>query len=251
MDCKVTFVKKSYVVCITVIITTSILFSACTKSIQSELAVPIDQVINSSVESTSEYDEVSFPIPSAQTTTNNNPSKEEQGEPVVFHDSAFESAFREFYHIVGPIYKSELLEIDNLTLQNAGIEDIADVELFENLIWLDLQNNNISDISPIKQLSKLEVLWLTNNNISNISALSELTNIYSLGLSENAIQNISFLKNLRALEMLSLSGNPIDDISVLKGMTKLNMLYLANTNVSDGQIAEVKSFLPAHTSVIY
>ncbi len=168
---------------------------------------------------------------------------------VQFNDPLFEKSLRKAHNLYGDIHTSDLLEIEDLTLQRCGLSDISDVAKLKNLRWLDLQYNDISDISALKNLDKLEVLWLTGNNISDISALSGLTRIYSLGLAENRISDISALKNMNGLVMLSLDKNPVRDITVLHGKIKFQNVYLNSTSLTKEQIKAFKESIPSSSRV--
>ncbi len=131
------------------------------------------------------------------------------------------------------IMLSDVWEMDDLSLWNAGISDISALSELTNLRQLSLNENNISDISALSGLTGLTSLDLRSNNIHDISALSDLSGLTWLLLSSNNISDISALSRLTGLTHLEIYSNDISDISALGGLTELQSLTLSNNDISD------------------
>ncbi len=112
-----------------------------------------------------------------------------------------------------------------------SIEDIPDLDQFQDIKYLDLSNNEISKISGLGNFRNLTYLNLSNNNISKISGLDNNKNLTYLNLRKNKITEITGLKNLTKLMELNLSDNFISKISSLDSLLKLRRLNLDKNKI--------------------
>ncbi|XP_014026661.2 uncharacterized protein isoform X2 [Salmo salar] len=134
-----------------------------------------------------------------------------------------------------------LASITRLTINNAGITDIASRALwfFRNLKTLSLDLNNISQLNPawFSQPAILQNLTLIQNHIEVVedSMLSGLTGLISLNLTRNMIKSIApgSFSTQTHLASLDLSGNRIVTISPgsFSGLTGLTSLNLARNRI--------------------
>ena len=106
---------------------------------------------------------------------------------------------------------SDMTLLENLTAEEAGITDLAGLELATNLTELRLSGNEIGNVFLLAQLTKLTRLDLAGNKISNVTSLAQLTNLTHLDLSDNRIVDVAPLKKLARLTELNLSKNQIAD----------------------------------------
>lgn len=90
----------------------------------------------------------------------------------------------------------------SLNLSHLKIEDVGDIVLCKNLIYLDLQNNQIFTLTPLKVCLKLKILNLANNMISSLEGISELKELYFLRLEGNNIKTQLMLNPLSSLPVL-------------------------------------------------
>ena len=102
-------------------------------------------------------------------------------EIVNFNDSSLEEAVRKALNKPsGPLYKSEVNDIQKLEAAGKGIQNLKGIENLTSLTYLDLGRkwkdggwnyNIIKDLSPISNLININYLNLSGNKIENISAL--------------------------------------------------------------------------------
>lgn len=118
-----------------------------------------------------------------------------------------------------------LTQMQDLGLQNCGIEDISFLSGLTELRGVNLNGNSITDITPLAGLVKLEGLGLAENNISDISVLKNFSNLFDLALDGNEIRDISALAQLTHLNQVGLSDNLIEDLTPLAG--KEELMYAA------------------------
>ena len=110
---------------------------------------------------------------------------------IPINDENLKKALLEKYDIDGnkKITKHDLLNIDELDLDNKGIEDITILESMPNLETIILSNNKIKNIKVIEELSnskKIHSINLKNNEIEDIQQIKD-ANFEVINLSENYI----------------------------------------------------------------
>lgn len=115
----------------------------------------------------------------------------------------------------------KLTSLQDLGLQNCGIQDISFLSTLTELRGINLNHNLITDLTPLTGLTKLERLGLAENHIRDISPLENLTNLYDLSVDGNEIRDISALSGMTHLNQAGLSDNGISDLSPLSGKTEL------------------------------
>lgn len=119
----------------------------------------------------------------------------------------------------------KLTKMQDLGMQECGIEDISFLSGLTELRGVNLNGNRVTDITPLAGLSKLERVGISENKIRDISALYDLHNIYDLAMDKNEIQDISALAPLSRLNQVGISDNQIADLSPLAG--KEELMYAA------------------------
>ncbi len=133
----------------------------------------------------------------------------------------------------------ELEKVDTLTLRNSRIADIAGLERFTSLCFLDLSNNSIEDFSPLRGLTSLETLRCSGNLGTELGWVGGLTSLRELDLSKNRLFDgggaalTRALGGLTALRTLDLSGNLLTSIDGLDCLTELTRLDLYDNAVHD------------------
>ncbi len=153
--------------------------------------------------------------------------------PVEFRDAELLAVIRsKLNKPTGPLYRSELARLTELTASGLVIEDLSGIEYCTNLRTLSLANNHIRDISPLARLTALQRLELSYNQVSDITPLAELQSLNWLSLNNNRLSDISPLTGLTELRWLSLAGNEISDLSALAAMRNMRTLNLANNQIS-------------------
>ena len=102
--------------------------------------------------------------------------------------------------------------LEELILNNVGINNINEIELLSNsIIRLDLSNNHIEDITNLKHFRKLRFLNLSSNKIKEIKGLENLKDLTTLYLQNNQISDITPLSMNTSLTTLNLKGNTAID----------------------------------------
>ena len=176
-----------------------------------------------------------------------------------------------------PIYSGEMLRIEELKAEAAGIERLKGLEYATNLRGLFLGNvysrdweviwtktekqevytvtkpetpNRISDLTPLENLTKLTWLDLECNEVSNLYPVRNLTNLRVLFLEENRITNVGPLADLTNLEDLDLSNyfyspqwagnNAISDLTPLRNLINLEELHVSYNPIG-GNIEVVRN----------
>ncbi len=119
----------------------------------------------------------------------------------------------------------KLLLMEELGLQDCGLQDIQFLSNLTELRAINLNYNFITDLTPLEKLSKLERLGAAANQISDIRPLAALTDLFDLALDQNQIEDISALAGLSSLNQLGISDNQITDLSPLAG--KENLMFLS------------------------
>ena len=132
----------------------------------------------------------------------------------------------------GTIYRSDLAEITHLTVNDARIESLEEIQYCINLKTLSLIGNRISDLDLLVNLTKLERLELGHNQISDLEPLSHLESLEWLALNDNRISDIGPLSELPQLTWLSLSRNEISRISGLAGLNRLESLDISGNAIN-------------------
>lgn len=113
----------------------------------------------------------------------------EKTEIVEFSDSSLEAAVRKALNRPsGPLYKSEVNDIQKLEAAGKGIQNLKGIENLTSLTYLDLGRkwedggwnyNIIEDLSPITNLININYLDLSGNKIENIEPLIKNNGITS------------------------------------------------------------------------
>ena len=116
---------------------------------------------------------------------------DDKEKEIPIDDENLKKALLEKYDIDGnkKITKHDLLNIDELDLDNKGIEDITILESMPNLETIILSNNKIKNIKVIEELSnskKIHSINLKNNEIEDIQQIKD-ANFEVINLSENYI----------------------------------------------------------------
>lgn len=132
-----------------------------------------------------------------------------------------------------PITSEDMLRLDRIEADEAGIRDLTGLEHAMRLERIEFRHNAISDLSPLAGLVRLDNIKLRGNKITDVSPLGKLTNVDWLGLEENAITDLSPLAGLVKLNGIGIEGNPVTDVSPLAKMVSLEGIVAWNTAITD------------------
>lgn len=129
-----------------------------------------------------------------------------------------------------------LTKLENLTIQNCKLSNIAPFKKLTAVTHLDLSGNSVYDLSPLSGMTKLKELNLKSNVIADLSALSNLKSLTKLDVSQNnIITSLAPLSSLEKLEWLDASINSITELGNIGNLKALRYLSLATnklTNIS-------------------
>ena len=114
---------------------------------------------------------------------------------------------------------------------DAVIADTSGIERLVNLEELSLERAGLTDVSFLSGLTMLEVLDLDYNRISDLSPLAGLTEIIELDVNGNDVRSIAPLAGLTKLKQLDLDANHIADLSPLVGLTALRELDIHQNRI--------------------
>ena len=180
-------------------------------------------------------------------------------EPVYFEDEAIEQAVRQQLYLGNSvIYSDQLWEIksfvvpegaqtlndlsrfvylENLTIQNFGIDSLAFLTNLPTLRKLDLSGCRFpaAELNIIGSLPNLQDLNLSKCGLSTLAGLEHAIELSYLNLSENSVRNLSPLSSLFRLQELNLSQNAVTDLTQLGNLahlTKLDVSYNALNSIA-------------------
>ena len=132
-----------------------------------------------------------------------------------------------------PLTLEEMLTLESLTADAAGISSLQGLQAATRLEYLDLSDNALTDVAELARLSNLQTLLLGGNRLRDLSPLSGLNGLQALTLAGNGISNISALSGLSSLEQLWLDGNGLSDIAALAELESLTYLHLGDNRIAD------------------
>ncbi len=81
--------------------------------------------------------------------------------------------------------------LPDVTLGQAGIEDLTPFVRMTNLTELSLPGNQIRDLSPLADMARLEYLYVNENLVEDLSPLAELKNLKYVDVTGNRIADFS------------------------------------------------------------
>lgn len=170
-------------------------------------------------------------------------------EPVVFTDSAIESAARTLLGVSEnhQIYTNELWEIKEFTVP-AEAQSLDDLKYFPYVEKLTIQEHKLSSLSSLSILSKLTEVDLSNSRFpsEDLEILAKLPSLQKLTLSNCGLSTIAHLAGAGSLTLLDLSNNTVRNLEALSSiptLTELNLQHNAVTDLSALSVLEELSTL--------
>lgn len=131
------------------------------------------------------------------------------------------------------ILESDVLGIEYLSCHDLGITDLAGLEAFSSMKWLNLDGNQFTNISALKDLNDLQSVTIAMSPVADISPLRGKNFLRTLDLRETRVADLSPLADLPELEWLGAQNADISDISDLENVTTLQGLYLSGNRIVD------------------
>jgi Leucine-rich repeat (LRR) protein len=161
----------------------------------------------------------------------------------------------------GTLTPADVASLNEIYANGLGISDLAGLECWPNLEYLDVRDNQLdaSDLEVVKSLNRLKTLKISCNpiqdltgiashptlevlefsqvgcsaSLSNIDAVGTLKSLESVDLSGHGLSDVGSLAQLRGLRTVQLSGNALTSVADLATLPLLETLYLVGNDVSD------------------
>jgi hypothetical protein len=161
----------------------------------------------------------------------------ESGEPVYVHELKGITTLC----VLGDTDKTECYNarvesgkilLDNAPAQRGFIEELTDIPLFENLMYLELFGQRITDLSPLEGMN-LFTLDLGGNFIRDLTPLEKMQTLKSLKIGNNPVYDLTPLKSLQNLREISLENAEVYDLTPLGTLTRLESVNLFRTSCMD------------------
>ena len=136
-------------------------------------------------------------------------------------------------------------DMENLTIENAGLTECSFIEKAKSIESLNLSNNNLQDISSLNKMGTILYIDLSHNNIQDISVISNIRFTY-LYMAYNDIEDITpfTLVDLSDengyLVNVDFSHNKIATLPE----TWSNLLWMVNLDLSYNNLSSVKALYP-------
>uniref|UniRef100_A0A669CKP3 Leucine-rich repeat-containing protein 23 n=1 Tax=Oreochromis niloticus TaxID=8128 RepID=A0A669CKP3_ORENI len=114
-----------------------------------------------------------------------------------------------------------------LNLQKRGLDDIAAINSYIHIRFLDLSNNHLADLSPLSSLTQLLWLKVDNNAVMCFKEqpFAQLTYLQWLSIAMNQLTDVDGLVG-PALESLNLTGNRIQRLNGFQYGSFANLVTL-------------------------
>lgn len=138
--------------------------------------------------------------------------------------------------ITDTFLKSSLAELDSfpnleyLSVDYAGLEDISALEGFPSLLGLTLENcDRLTDFSPLMTLTNLEQLSIESPQLKSIDFVRNMPMLTDLSIESGQLTSIDALEDCPALEYLYLyldEAYSMNDYSVIGNLMLLKELVL-------------------------
>jgi len=127
-----------------------------------------------------------------------------------------------------------LTSVKRLDLSGSkGVNEIAVLGCFTDLVSLKLSETGVSNIEPIGNLHKLEMLDIAGTPVTDISVVKDLNELHVLYIGSTNVRSLEPLRGLIKLRVLYMSNTDIDSIQAVEGLKHLESLDLSGTKVSD------------------
>jgi hypothetical protein len=109
---------------------------------------------------------------------------------------------------------------------------LLDLNAAQKISIIDLQEAYIESLEPLWVFNNISELYLKTNRIQSINEILNFKSLKKLDLSFNLLQKIEGIESLKNLEYLDLRGNDIIDYSPLYSLLSLKELYVS-CNIED------------------
>lgn len=107
----------------------------------------------------------------------------------------------------------EMKRTETLWLCGMKLEELDDLEAFENLKWLWIARNALTSLQGLQANARLHGLFASHNEIRTLAGIEWLTQLEELVLAGNKLQGLQcqlgVLRRLRRLRRLDLANNPL------------------------------------------
>lgn len=127
---------------------------------------------------------------------------------------------------------TELTQLHELDLGDAGWSDVSALAELTKLERLDLRSSEVVRLEPLRELATLRELNLRGcTSLSDLSPLAHLAQLEHLRLGYTRVRDLRPLAKLERLTTLDLAGTPITDVAPLFGLPSLRKLDLGACDI--------------------
>ncbi|MEL6133621.1 MAG: leucine-rich repeat domain-containing protein, partial [Bacteroidota bacterium] len=118
------------------------------------------------------------------------------------------------------------IKLEELTADEAGIENLAGIEVLTQLRTLSLRGNPLTDLQPLSTLSSLETLYLTACPVTDLTPLAKCQALEKLECDSTKVTNIEALQELAQISWASFEGCELDQIQIKEWLNQKPDLVL-------------------------
>ena len=126
-----------------------------------------------------------------------------------------------------------LTDLENLTLSNTQVTELAPLAALIGLQGLYLDNTQVADLAPLAALTVLQNLSLDNTPVADLAPLTALNGLQGLSLNSTQVADLAPLSALTGLQSLDINNIQVADLAPLAALTDLKTLWLDHTQVAD------------------
>ena len=133
-----------------------------------------------------------------------------------------------------------------LVLEGEKVDDLADLENFQEIERLILRETGVTDLTPLKALKKLRSLYIYGGKVTNLEPIMGLEGLKHLEFTDLPIKSLEPLRELKALNYLHMENLLVEDLSPLKGLS-LTDIRIKDMPVTDISVLETVTGLEYFT----
>ena len=163
-------------------------------------------------------------------------------------DANFEQALIDLNlddEIDGFVNTNSISNLEDLVIEDKGIENLSGIEDFTALVGLWVSRNNLTTLD-VTQNSNLKFVFVADNALTTL-IVDRLTSLEKIQAENNALTTLNISDN-QALQQLSLASNQLVSINIsnIPNTTQLNTFSIENNPleciiVNQEQLADIPS----------
>ncbi|CEP02748.1 unnamed protein product (mitochondrion) [Plasmodiophora brassicae] len=137
--------------------------------------------------------------------------------------------------------KYDVESVFSLTVVNAGLTGLGDIEHCVNLLDLDVHNNEILDMTPVRACTKLERVNISGNIAESLEPFRGLSSLAYIHIQGNQIRSLDQLEclgtlpNLKAVYFQNIDGSRANPVCSEPGYREKILSLCPGLDILDGQ----------------